>query len=325
MPDATTGGTLTATITLPCGFTETRTLTVNRAVATPVFASSNNSTICTSGASLAINPSPSCGAVNYTYTIVGNAGITFISNGLQTLTTSSTSASLSLSGANSSFVFKAKANYPGNNVSGEASTAINFGAPPLSITSSISGCNGSFQVWNLVNNTPSNGSNWNWSVNYLSTPSSQINIYSPTSPSTFVSVTGGGAVRLSYTDLCGAAQTNGVTVYNSGCFGFRVAVSPNPAQSNMSVSLAPESSNQTITNAAATAIVSNIPIKIIPSAGKTIMSLFEMNTNLLVKQWVHNEISNPNYNFNINGLRKGVYVLQIDRNNMATTVKVIIE
>lgn len=133
LPDANTGGTLTATITLSCGFTETRTFTVNRVAATPVFSSSNNSTICTSSASLAINPS--CGAVNYTYTIVGNAGITFSSNGLQTLTTSSTSASLILSGANSSFVFKAKANYPGNNVSGEASTTINNGAPsPPSIS-----------------------------------------------------------------------------------------------------------------------------------------------------------------------------------------------
>jgi hypothetical protein len=199
-----------------------------------------------------------------------------------------------------------------------------IGGPQLSISSSISGCNGSFQVWNLVNNTANYGSNWNWTVNYLSTPSSQINIYSPNSPSTFVSVTGGGAVRLSYTDLCGAAQTTGVTVYNSGCFGYRVAVSPNPAQSNLSVSLTPSTSNQIVTSSTTTA-VSTPPLTTIPSKGKTIMTLFEVNTTIPVKQWTHNEVTSQTYNFNINGLRKGVYVLQIDRNNTATTTKVIIE
>ena len=201
---------------------------------------------------------------------------------------------------------------------------ITFGTPPLSISSSTNGCSGSYQIWNLINNTPNNGSNWLWTVSYLSTPSSQINIYSPSSPSTMLSVTGGGTVTLSYTDQCGVAQTTGVTVYNSGCFGYRVAVSPNPAKNNMSVSLAPLSSNQEITNAT-TATVNTTPIKVIPSNGKTIMSLFEINTNLLVKRWTYNEVTNQNYNFNINGLRKGVYVLQIDRNNTATTTKVIIQ
>jgi bacillolysin len=221
-------------------------------------------------------------------------------------------------------VFNAKANYPGNNISGEASTAINFGAPPLSITSSRNGCNGSYRIWNIVNNTPNNGTNWYWTVGYLGS-NSQITIFSPSSPSTMLSVKGGGTVNLSYIDLCGVTRMSGITVDGGGCFGFRIAVSPNPSQSNMSVSLTPEnSSNQSITNAA-TATINNTPIKIIPSAGKTIMSLFEVNSNILVKQWVHNEASNLNYNFNINGLRKGFYILQIDRDNTATTTKVIIE
>jgi hypothetical protein len=320
LPDATTGGTLTATITLSCGYKETRTLTINRVAATPAFASSNSSTICASSASLSINPI--CGATNYTYAIAGNAGITFTSNGLQTLTTSSTSASLSLSGGISAFVLSAKANYPGNNVSGEASTAINFGAPPLSITSSTNGCNGAYKIWNIVNNTPNNGTNWYWTVGYVGS-NSQITIFSPSSPSTMLSVKGGGTVNLNYVDLCGVTRTSGITVNGGGCFAFKIAISPNPSKSNMSISLTPEnSSNQSITNAA---IINNTPIKIIPSAGKTIMSLFEVNSNTLVKQWAHNEVSNLNYNFNINGLPKGVYILQIDRNGTATTTKVIIE
>jgi hypothetical protein len=200
---------------------------------------------------------------------------------------------------------------------------INIGGPQLSISSNTNGCNGSYQIWNLVNNTPNNGTNWNWTVSYLSTPSSQINIYTPSLPSTYVSVTGGGTVSLSYTDLCGAAQTTGVTVYNSGCYGYyRVTVSPNPAKNNMNVSFATANDNQTISN---TTEVSNRPLRLVESKGKTVMSLFEVNTTVLVKQWKQNESKNQNYNLNISGLRKGVYVLQVDRDNQTTVTKVLIE
>jgi pimeloyl-ACP methyl ester carboxylesterase len=193
---------------------------------------------------------------------------------------------------------------------------ITVGAPQLSISSSTNGCNGSFQIWNLVNNTPNNGTNWLWTVSYLGT-NSQINIYTPSSPSTFVSVIGGGTVSLSYTDLCGVAQTTGITVYNSGCSSFAVSVSPNPAQNNINVSLAPVNNSQTSE--------SNTPSEVVGSNGKTIMSLFEVNTNTIVKQWKYNESKNQNYNLNINGLRKGIYLLQVDRNNQTNMTKIIIE
>lgn len=46
---------------------------------------------------------------------------------------------------------------------------------------------------------------------------------------------------------------------------------------------------------------------------------------MLVKQWKHNESNTQNYNLNINGLRKGIYVLQVDRDNQTNVIKIIIE
>ena len=197
-------------------------------------------------------------------------------------------------------------------------TPIIFGTPPLSITTSTYGCSGQYQQWNLVNNTPNNGSNYLWSVNYLGN-NSEIIIFNPTSPSTGLSVKGGGAVRVTYTDLCGGTQTDGVTVYSS-CYGFRMVVSPNPAKSNINLSFVPADNSKTISTATGTD-----PLKIVESKDKTIVSLFEINTNSVVKQWKYSESKSANYSLNINGLRKGIYVLQVDRDNQTETTKIIIE
>lgn len=195
----------------------------------------------------------------------------------------------------------------------------NAGSPPLSISSSTNGCNGSYQIWNLVNNTPNNGTNWFWSVSYLGT-NSQINIYTPSTPSTYLSVKGGGAVRLNYTDLCGVAATDGVTVYST-CGGYRIVVSPNPAKNDMNVSFVPKSKDNTEFNSTADIT----PLPNVKSQGKTIISLFDVSSNRLTQQWQKNEAVSKNYNLNINGLRKGVYILQIDRDDQTTVTKVIIE
>lgn len=197
---------------------------------------------------------------------------------------------------------------------------ITFGTPPISLTSSTNGCSGVYQLWNIVNNTPTYGSNWNWSVGSLGT-NSQIIINNPTSPGTTLSVKGGGSVRLNYTDLCGVARTDGVTVYSS-CGGFGLVVSPNPAQDNINVSLLPVDNSQTIAGVTTESLKQ---LRVVESNGKTIMSLFEVNTNMLVKQWKHNESNTQNYNLKINGLRKGIYILQVDRDNQTNVTKIIIE
>lgn len=125
-PDAATGGILTATITLPCGFTETRTFNISRAAQAPTFTTSGF-TSCTSSAAISINPT--CGASNYTYTIVGNPGVKFTSNNLQVLTTASTTVNISITGGSSINTLKAKSNYPGSISSSEANATLTAGSP----------------------------------------------------------------------------------------------------------------------------------------------------------------------------------------------------
>lgn len=189
---------------------------------------------------------------------------------------------------------------------------------PITISTSDRGCNGEYQQLYVTVDPITNGSNWNWYVDYLGFES-EIYIDNPTSPGTYMSVKGMGTVRLTYTDACGSAQLDGLTLY-SNCYQYRVSVSPNPAKNNINVNLSPDENSSTVAETATTA-----PRQVLESKGKTILSLFEVNTSALVKQWKYNESKNQSYNLNINGLRKGIYVLQVDRENLTKTTKVIIE
>lgn len=119
---------------------------------------------------------------------------------------------------------------------------ITIGGAGVSLLSSQGNCNGTVKTWSLSTTPASNGSNWQWTVDYLGTNSS-IYIYNSNASSTYVDVTGGGTVKLTYTDLCGTTRTDGVTVYSNCRSGFGFAVTPNPTQDNVKVS----SDNQTLT------------------------------------------------------------------------------
>lgn len=106
-----------------------------------------------------------------------------------------------------------------------------LGAPYAPITYNMSGgCNGTWQTWYISANS-SYGSNWQWSAPYNP---QNFNIHSPYSSTTYVGVTGGGGVRVNYTDLCGVAKQDGVTIWSS-CYGYRI--SPNPARSTINISV----------------------------------------------------------------------------------------
>lgn len=191
---------------------------------------------------------------------------------------------------------------------------------PVTIPMTNMGCSGEYQYWSL-SATPANGTNWLWSVSYVGT-NSYINIWSPTSSTTMVSVKGGGAVRLNYTDACGVARQDGVTVWSS-CYSYpyyRVTVSPNPAKDKINVSLAPVEDGKVTADDMQT-----VPLASVKSKGRTVMSLYELYTKARVRQWTYNESKNQNYSLNISGLRPGVYVLQIDRDNQTKVTKIIVE
>jgi bacillolysin len=113
------------------------------------------------------------------------------------------------------------------------SIPVTVGAPALTITTSRNSfCSNGYQTWTL-SAAANSGSNWSWTVGNLGT-NSQILIFNPSSPTTQVDVKGGGAVRLNYTDLCGAAKLDGITVYSSCPPTFLLA--PNPTQGNVNIS-----------------------------------------------------------------------------------------
>lgn len=124
------------------------------------------------------------------------------------------------------------------------SRQITVGSPSITITSTHdSYCSGTYQTWSLSAEPTSSGSNWQWTVDYLS-QGSDIFIFNPNSPFTYVDVSGGGTVRLTYTDLCGVTRTDGVTVY-SNCYvgGFAYSLSPNPTSGSLQVSSTDKKTN----------------------------------------------------------------------------------
>lgn len=127
---------------------------------------------------------------------------------------------------------------------------VTVGGPPVGITASLNGgCTGAVQRW-LVSATPSSyGSNWHWTVDYLGAGAS-IYIYSPTAASTYVDVTGGGTLKLTYTDLCGGTQTNGVTVYSTCHSLMAHTISPNPASTSVTITARTTSTQVGLTKSA---------------------------------------------------------------------------
>ena len=105
-----------------------------------------------------------------------------------------------------------------------------------------------------------------------------------------------------------------------------LSVSPNPATSVINVSLGQNKSvlntpDSVTVNANATSkqsLLSN-------SAGLTNMYLYDINTNQLVKKWTYRENSSITYRLNVAGVKRGIYVLRMERDNIAFVTKVILE
>jgi Secretion system C-terminal sorting domain len=198
-------------------------------------------------------------------------------------------------------------------------TKIVIAGSPYAAISAVQGtCNGLYMSWQLSVSPTSYGTGWNWSVGTLN-PNSSITISNPNSSSTSISVKGGGAVSLHYTGVCGNTMTDGVTVYST-CHSFAIVASPNPANGRVNVRL--------LQTGDATAA----EIKMQPSAGITNLNskgitriqLYDFNSGKLVKEWKYAEISNGNYNLNVAAVKKGVYVLKIDRDNQSSSSEKII-
>ncbi|ATL47062.1 hypothetical protein COR50_07610 [Chitinophaga caeni] len=206
------------------------------------------------------------------------------------------------------------------------SRTIDLSGPAVTAYGTQGSCSGSSQTWYLYANTPSNGSNWNWYVDYLGTGSS-IYISSPSSSSTYVTVTGGGVVKMTYKDLCGVTRNGGgITVY-SMCSSF--SVSPNPARSSIQITLDEENKQ----SAAATAksqetsaenmqlIRDKVPQKVQTIRFVKIISL----DGKVIKQQRFNGDQLKQTQMDISGIPAGVYIIEISDGINSQSSKLMIQ
>src|SRR6218665_1078919 len=259
-PDATGEGTLTATIHLSCGYTETRIYVVHRTAPATDFSTSNY-VFCSSPGEVTVGSM--CGASDYTYTIIGYPGVTFAANGLTTYTTSATTVNVNVPSGSTANAIKVKANYPGSHPSLEVTSTINTG-PPLVYNSYFQTLKHTFTI-NEWTGGPGNENEFCYygvptgvttNMNFLGSGSVEWERISPASNVGIVwSQDGDNLVmafkskvfqyvfRVTITNACGPASADYKFVGVDCGFAFRV--SPNPASNILQVSLGNSSTEGT--------------------------------------------------------------------------------
>lgn len=124
-------------------------------------------------------------------------------------------------------------------------------------------------------------------------------------------------VNITATGACGDLLTATRTFAQSG-FAFAITASPNPANSNINVSISKIFDTASLSNAQQLNLSSS-------NAGLTKMYLYDFYTNNMVKQWTYREKESTSYNLNIVGVKSGVYLLRMERDNKSTITKIIIQ
>jgi hypothetical protein len=330
-PDATSAGLLTATIHLPCGYTETKTFNISRVAQAPIFTTSGF-TACTSSTVVSINST--CGASSYTYTIVGNSGITFTSNGQQTLTSTSTTINLSIAGGGSSVnTLKAKANYPNNISSAEASATLIVGLPYIGGSYFTNGLEQPLHIWF---GNPSTDYNNVCNLEYVST---NMQIIAATSVTWSKITSNPGVVSwgqngnnlnfylwdLGQTALFKIEATNGCGT-SSYDFGFKsiqcggsggcdqFSVSPNPATNSINI-IVPDIP-------APCDAVSSGTSKTTTQRTITEIKIYDQAGNL---KKIQKENKTRQSTVNLIGFKTGLYVLEITDGNYKERHQIIIQ
>jgi uncharacterized protein YggU (UPF0235/DUF167 family) len=126
--------------------------------------------------------------------------------------------------------------------------------------------------------------------------------------------------RLLANSACGSIDQRYTLEAIVNGYSFRMTASPNPAKGNINVKL-----DKTVDTSYNTSAKQQSLAKGSTAGSKTILSLYEMNSNTLVKQWSYNETDASNYNLNIVGVKTGWYVLRMDRDNSVTTTKIFVQ
>lgn len=326
-PDATTGGVVRATVTLPCGYSAVYERTVSRAVLSPTFATAP-AVVCSSPATFAINPA--CGAIDYTYTIVGDAGITFAANGLQTYTASVTSVNVNINLAfatSAPFEVKVKANYTGSVSSADRVTGSFYGVPTVDMVTFSNYQQDPWFCTSHINNqleyTLSNVTDYatieyrvrDWpNLNLVYTHPNGFAagspipvVYNPNTPGYYV-------FEVRAVTACGASGWSGFEVEYVNCSSPRVAApfnvfaSPNPASNDLYLTIDPGKRDDKS-----------------PHNPETIQCmLYTFNMGQPVRAW---KLSGNlrRQKLNIAGIKPGQYVLVVTRGKDRKTLSIVIK
>lgn len=189
------------------------------------------------------------------------------------------------------------------------SRLIYVGSAPVNLTSAQGGCNNGFQSWTLTSSPAANATTWSWSVDYLS-PGSSINLSSTIGPATYAEVKGGGTVKLTYKDVCGNTNSNGITVYSTCPTGLSspgFSVFPNPAGSN--VTIAPIPSGNIISEASPVVKKSAVTGKMMQKKIQSIKVIDMTGNTKKIFQYPTAGIDKAN--IDVSSLLPGVYLLEI--------------
>lgn len=306
-PDANTAGVLTATIHLSCGYTETRTLSIVRGAEAPTFTATTVQA-CSPSTSISINPV--CGAVDYTYSIVGNPGVTFSSNGQQLLRSSNTSVNISIAAGSSINTFKAIANFQGSNSSPESISSLIAGPQaPKSINGFFE--NGKKFDPNTQYTFSSTGSDWIVGGGTIISGQGTkiITVFTDGRPagrkdlSFYMSVRENG--------LCGPSDyfSRSGWVVSGGIGGAQIIASPNPASSSINVSI---EDSKTQTNESES-ISSKLIYKI---------RISDLSGNIKKVLEFKNAIKSTT--ISLSGIKAGTYVLSVFDNNQWNSMQIVI-
>ncbi|MGN6531087.1 MAG: T9SS type A sorting domain-containing protein [Ginsengibacter sp.] len=123
------------------------------------------------------------------------------------------------------------------------------------------------------------------------------------------------SVYIAGNSVCGSINATRTFIQSSYYY---LVVSPNPASNNINVGI-----TEVVDT---TGKMANTQKQLsATTSGITKLYLYDFNTGALIKEWNFNEMKSSNYKLNIAGVKTGVYLLKMERNNKTTSQKIIIE
>ena len=145
------------------------------------------------------------------------------------------------------------------------------------------------------------------------------------------------AFQMQIQTVCGL--WSGYYIFQTTGQSLSLSASPNPATSTINVtvgesedvsgntatSLSSTAKTKTASTLSTTAKQNNSSTATSSVSGVTNMYLYDFYTNQLIKKWSYQESSSSTYNLNVAEVKRGIYILKMERNNVSSVTKVILQ